>query len=284
MARPPITMVSAARAAILSSATPMAIGSDWAAPWAKIAGIRTSTSYGEEVLDDQPADGDVPDWGVELAVVGQHPHQYHRARDREGEAEDQAGREPPAGGVRDERSDRRRHEALDDRAWDGDAAHGEEVFDVELHPDAEHQQDDPDLGELLREVAVGGEARRERADDDAGDEVADNRRHLQALGDVAADEGGDQAPRQRQDQLQRVHGGHRYSRLPRRSRRRHNGPDSTGLARESVHEISERPTYSEEFGRARDGRKEAAREAAWYWCVGRGRPARESGPGCWRVR
>src|SRR3712207_7926784 len=50
--------------------------------------------------------------------------------------------------------------ALHDGAGDRDAADGEQVFDMELQADAEHQQDDADLRELLGERAVGHEARR----------------------------------------------------------------------------------------------------------------------------
>jgi hypothetical protein len=39
--------------------------------------------------------------------------------------------------------------------------------------DPEHQQDDADLRELLREAEVGLEPRRERADRDAGEDIAD---------------------------------------------------------------------------------------------------------------
>ena len=45
-----------------------------------------------------------------------------------------------------------------------------------MQADAEHQQDDADLGELARERLVGDEARREGADGDAGEQIADQRR------------------------------------------------------------------------------------------------------------
>ena len=62
----------------------------------------------------------------------------------------------------------------DDRAGHRDAPHGEQFLDVELQADAEHQQDDADLGELLGEVRVGDEARRVRPDQRAGEQVADD--------------------------------------------------------------------------------------------------------------
>ena len=61
----------------------------------------------------------------------------------------------------DQRAQRRRDQALDDGAGDRDLADREQLLDVKLQADAEHQQDDADLGELLGERAVGDEARRD---------------------------------------------------------------------------------------------------------------------------
>ena len=63
---------------------------------------------------------------------------------------------------------------LHDRAGDRDGAHRQKLVQRELQPDAEHQQDDADFGELVGDVLVGDEARRERADDDAGQQVPDD--------------------------------------------------------------------------------------------------------------
>ena len=57
-----------------------------------------------------------------------------------------------------------------------------------MQADAEHQQDDADLGELRREARIGNETRRVGAHQDAGDEVADQRRQAQAIGYVAEPE------------------------------------------------------------------------------------------------
>ena len=61
-----------------------------------------------------------------------------------------------------------------------------------MQADAEHQQDDADLGQLAGQVLVADEARRERADGDAGQQVADQRRQAQLVRHEAADEGHDQ--------------------------------------------------------------------------------------------
>ena len=53
-----------------------------------------------------------------------------------------------------------------------------------MQADAEHQQDDADLGELGRQRLIGDEARRERADHDAGEQIADQRRDPQPVRDA----------------------------------------------------------------------------------------------------
>ncbi len=50
-----------------------------------------------------------------------------------------------------------------------------------MEPDAEHQQNDADLGQLIGDVLVGNVARRERADEDAGDQIAHERRELEPM-------------------------------------------------------------------------------------------------------
>jgi hypothetical protein len=72
---------------------------------------------------------------------------------------------------------------LDDGARDGDGADRQQVLEREMQAHAEHQQDDADLAEFLREALVGNETGRIGADDDAGDQVADQRRHSEAVGD-----------------------------------------------------------------------------------------------------
>ena len=58
-----------------------------------------------------------------------------------------------------------------------------------MQPDAEHQQDDADFGQLQRQMLVGDEARRVRSDQHAGDQVADQRRDAEPVGERAEDEG-----------------------------------------------------------------------------------------------
>ena len=84
-------------------------------------------------------------------------------------------------------------------------AHGQQLLEVELQPDAEHQQDDADLGELLGQRRVGDEAGRVRPDQRAGQQIADDRRQAEPLRDVAEHQRRREAAGQRQDQVVGVH-------------------------------------------------------------------------------
>jgi hypothetical protein len=57
-----------------------------------------------------------------------------------------------------------------------------------VQADAEHEQNDAEFGELVRELLVGDEARRKGTDDDARQQVARDRRQPQLLGDEPEDE------------------------------------------------------------------------------------------------
>ena len=67
-------------------------------------------------------------------------------------------------------------------------AHRQQLFEVELQADAEHQQDDADLGELLGHRRIDGQPGCVRAEQRAGEQVADDRRQAQPLRDVAENE------------------------------------------------------------------------------------------------
>ena len=161
---------------------------------------------GEQVLDDQPADGDMARPGVQVAGVGQHAQQDDRAGHRDRQAEDDGRREAPSGGQTDPGPQHRGDQAPHQGPGHHDLAHGQQLLQVELQPDAEHQQDDADLGELAGEGVVGHEARRVRPHDEPGQQVADDRREPQAEGQIAADQGGGQPARQCEDQVDVVHG------------------------------------------------------------------------------
>jgi hypothetical protein len=111
---------------------------------------------------------------VELPVVGQHADEHDGAGHGEREAEDDRGGPPPAEQVRTRGAEPRGDGALDDRAGNRHAAHGEQLVEMELEADAEHQQDDADLGELTGQMRIGHEAG-VGADQQAGEQVADDR-------------------------------------------------------------------------------------------------------------
>src|SRR6185437_1309835 len=94
-------------------------------------------------------------------------------------------------------------------SWDGDAADGEQVLERKMQPDAEHQEDDPDLGELIGDVLIGHEARRKRSEGDAGKQIANQRRKLQAMGEHTETEGKHEANRERRDERRHVQ--HRWA-------------------------------------------------------------------------
>ena len=77
-------------------------------------------------------------------------------------------------------AEQRRADNLGDGAGDGDGADRQQILEREMQADAEHQEDDADLGELVGEALVGDEAGRERPDGDAGEQIADERRELAA--------------------------------------------------------------------------------------------------------
>ena len=110
-------------------------------------------------------------------------------------AEQPADSHPERGGDR----------ALRDRARDGDAPDGEQLVEVELQADAEHQQDDADFGELLGHVLIGDEARRVRADEEAGEQIADDRREAEPLGREAQQARRAEPAGQRENQIDRMH-------------------------------------------------------------------------------
>ena len=71
----------------------------------------------------------------------------------------------------------------------------EQILEREMQADAEHQQNDADLGQLVGDILVGDEAGRERADDDSRHQISDQRRQLEAVGEHAEGEGEHEADR-----------------------------------------------------------------------------------------
>ena len=76
---------------------------------------------------------------------------------------------------------------------------------MKLQSDAEHQQDDADVGELLGEARVGDEAGRIRSDRHSGKQVADEGRESEPLREVTERQRGGETGRQREDQFHLWH-------------------------------------------------------------------------------
>ncbi len=76
---------------------------------------------------------------------------------------------------------------------------------MELEADAEHQQHDADLGELLGEANIGDEAGRVGTDENAADEIADDRRQAEALRQQPKNERRREAAGQGRNEVEAVH-------------------------------------------------------------------------------
>ena len=107
----------------------------------------------------------------------------------------------PTRGHADRGPEQRRGQAPAQRARHRDPAHGQQFLQMELQANAEHQQDDPDLGELAGDLPVGDEARRVRPDHEARQQVADDRREPEAERHVAAGQRRGQPAGEREDQV-----------------------------------------------------------------------------------
>ena len=70
---------------------------------------------------------------------------------------------------------------------------------------AEHEEDDPQLGELADRARVSDESGGERSDRHAGQQISDQGRKAQLAGEVATDEGGGERRRDVDQQREVVH-------------------------------------------------------------------------------
>ena len=135
-----------------------------------------------EVFDDQPADGDAAPLGLDQPALLQGAQQHDRDGDRQRQPEHQPRAERPAEQPGEPAPSSRRERHLDDGAGHGDRPHRQQILQRKMQADAEHQQDDADLGQFRRQALVGDEARRVRPDQHAGEEIADQRRDAEAVG------------------------------------------------------------------------------------------------------
>src|SRR4029078_10332562 len=92
-------------------------------------------------------------------------------------------------------AERRGDKPLRQRPRHGDSANCEQILEREMQADAEHQENDDALGELVGDILVGHKAGRERADDDSRHQISDKWRQLEAGGEHAKGEGEHEADR-----------------------------------------------------------------------------------------
>jgi hypothetical protein len=134
-----------------------------------------------KVLDDEPADRDVAPLGFHEAALLQRPQQHDRTGDRERQAEDDAAAEAPPHPPGQSHPQQGGAGDLNRCARNGDGLHREQILEGEMQPDAEHQQNDADLRELVGETLVRHVAGREGAHENACQQVADQGRDAQAM-------------------------------------------------------------------------------------------------------
>ena len=94
----------------------------------------------------------------------------------------------PAPQLAQAKPEQRGKRRLAQRARDGDIAHLPQVLEREMQAHAEHQEDHPQLGQLLDGLRIAHEPGRERADGDPRQQVADDGGQADAPGDHPADE------------------------------------------------------------------------------------------------
>src|SRR5258707_694442 len=203
--------------------------------------------YGGQVLEHQPADGNASVPAVEEPLVHQAPEEDDGAGDGDGEPEHDAGfarpAPPPAHTVAEGSGDRH----LAQRPRYRHPAHAPQVAQREVQADAEHQEDDAQLGELADGVHVADEARGEGPDGHPGHEIADDRRHPRAPGQQPAHEGRGQGDTDVDEKRDLVHG-----RAP-SQRFAASAAEQAASTRRSRRPMSSRRTLAP-TARARDGR------------------------------
>jgi hypothetical protein len=88
---------------------------------------------------------------------------------------------------------------------DSDTPHGQQLCEMELEPNAEHQENDSHLGELFRQRLIGYEARRVGTNDNPAHEIPDNGRQPEPVRQVSEHQGGRQTTGEGQDEIKVMH-------------------------------------------------------------------------------
>ena len=134
-----------------------------------------------KVLDDEPTDDDTPAVGVDETPLLQSSEHNDRARDGQCEAEHNARPGGPPHSVRQTKPECRHEGHLADCSRNGDGSHGKQVVEREVQPDAKHQEDDTDFGELPCECLIRDVARCKGSDNYPCDEIPNQKGDAQSM-------------------------------------------------------------------------------------------------------
>jgi hypothetical protein len=169
--------------------------------------------HGENVLDDQPTDGDVTLGCFEFAVVHEHADQDDRTGDRNRQPGNQSLWEAPTQKIGGDGPQQCGDHDLPNRPGEGNMPDRPEFAEVEVEPHPEHQQHDADLAELHCHLFIFHQAEHSGTDDDAGQQISHDGRKPYPLGDEPQD-GGNRQPGGQEDEefvvLHRFEGSSRW--------------------------------------------------------------------------
>ncbi|MCE3246753.1 MAG: hypothetical protein K0R41_578, partial [Geminicoccaceae bacterium] len=128
-----------------------------------------------QILEQQDADRQPAVLAAELAIVRQLLEGDRGRRHGDHAADDDRGLPAEAEEDRGRGADQRREPDLQAAGAEDRRARGDQLRQLELEPDHEHQEHDVELGEKLRALAGREELEAVRANREAGHEVADDR-------------------------------------------------------------------------------------------------------------
>ena len=135
----------------------------------------------------------MPAGSMKILVVLKHPRQNHGTGYGNSHAEHKAGNRGPAEAPPHNHPKHRSHGDLHHRAGDSHPLHSNQVFQMEMEANPEHQQNNAQLRKLLHCMAVRYKARRIRPYDNAGQQVPYQRGQVQLSGNETEKKSGGQA-------------------------------------------------------------------------------------------
>ena len=209
----PASSMKAVRPASLRTVRPSVLQSGPASGESTVGSSTSSRMVKRSSTTSQPS-ATCPARVWRRAVVAHDAGQHHGAGHGDGHAEHQTGHEAATQQAEDGGPGQRGGGYLDERAADGDMPHGQQILEMEMQADAEHEQDDADLRALGSGGGIRHEARRIGADQHARQQVAHQRGEAQFLREESQHGGGRQTASQRQDEIDVMGHAHRSPRRP----------------------------------------------------------------------